>query len=116
MLKYGLPLLDSFPRRERKLADTIRNSAMEMFRLAIRLEKKYYNLRVRLNQIYRREREAAHMSDIEMIMKLCGICGEMLDIIQEQRIALAQHNALVMEERIKKVQADYRQVIGEDGG
>ena len=42
MLKYGLPLLDSFPRRERKLADTIRNSAMEMFRLAIRLEKKYY--------------------------------------------------------------------------
>lgn len=56
------------------------------------------------------------MSDIEMIMKLCGICGEMLDIIQEQRIALAQHNALVMEERIEKVQADYRRVIGEDGG
>lgn len=42
MLKYGMPLTDSFPRRERRLADTIRASMMEMYRLAVRLEKKYY--------------------------------------------------------------------------
>ena len=42
MLKYGLPLTDSFPRRERRLADILRNSMLEMYRLAVRLEKKYY--------------------------------------------------------------------------
>lgn len=42
MLKYGMPLVDSFPRRNRKLADTIRDSMIEMYELAVRLEKKYY--------------------------------------------------------------------------
>lgn len=42
MMKYGLPLTDAFPRRNRKLADTIRDSMLEMFRLSVRLEKKYH--------------------------------------------------------------------------
>lgn len=42
MMKYGLPLTDAFPRRERRLADILRNSMLEMYRLAVRLEKKYY--------------------------------------------------------------------------
>lgn len=42
LMRYLLPLADSFPRRYRKLADTLRDSALEMFRLATRLEKKYY--------------------------------------------------------------------------
>ena len=42
MLQYGMPLVDSFPRRARKLADTLRDSMVEMLRLATRLELKYY--------------------------------------------------------------------------
>ena len=42
MMKYGMPLVDTFPRRERKLADTLRDSMLEMYRLATRLERKYY--------------------------------------------------------------------------
>lgn len=42
MMKYALPLTDTFPRRERRLADILRDSMLEMYRLAVRLEKKYY--------------------------------------------------------------------------
>ena len=41
-MKYGMPLVDAFPRRERKLADILRDSMLEMYRLATRLERKYY--------------------------------------------------------------------------
>ena len=73
------------------------------------------NLRARLNQIYRHEREAAHTSDIEMIMKLCGICEEMARIIAEQQKTIAQLGALdSMEQRIETVRAEYVRVIGAD--
>lgn len=42
MLAYGMPLVNKFPRRDRKMADIMRDSMLEMERLAIRLEKKYY--------------------------------------------------------------------------
>lgn len=42
MMKYALPIVNTFPRRERKLADILRDSMMEMYRLATRLERKYY--------------------------------------------------------------------------
>lgn len=42
MIQYGLPLVDKFPRRNRKLADIMRDSTLEMYRLATRLERKYY--------------------------------------------------------------------------
>ncbi len=42
MIQYGLPLVDRFPRRNRKLADIMRDSMLEMYRLATRLERKYY--------------------------------------------------------------------------
>lgn len=42
MIQYGLPLVDKFPRRNRKLADIMRDSMLEMYRLATRLERKYY--------------------------------------------------------------------------
>lgn len=42
MMKYGLPILNTFPRRERFLADEMRKSILLIFRLSIRLEKKYY--------------------------------------------------------------------------
>ena len=42
MMKYGLPTVNNFPRRDRKLADTMRDAMLEMYRLSVRLEKKYY--------------------------------------------------------------------------
>lgn len=42
MMKYGMPLVNGFPRRNRKLADTMRDAMLEMYRLAVRLEKKYH--------------------------------------------------------------------------
>lgn len=42
MMKYALPLLDNFPRRNRKLADILRDSVLEMYRLTTELEKSYY--------------------------------------------------------------------------
>ena len=42
MLKYGIPLVNSFPRRDRQTADLMRGAMLEMFRLATRLERKYY--------------------------------------------------------------------------
>lgn len=42
MMKYGLPIVNGFSRRDRKLADILRESMMEMYRLATRLERKYY--------------------------------------------------------------------------
>lgn len=34
MMKYGLPLANAFPRKDRKLADILRESMMELYRLA----------------------------------------------------------------------------------
>ena len=42
MMKYGLPLVNTFPRKDRKLTDILRESMMEMYRLATRVERKYY--------------------------------------------------------------------------
>ena len=42
MMKYGLPLVNAFPRKDRKLADILRESMMELYRFATRLERKYY--------------------------------------------------------------------------
>lgn len=42
MMHYCLPIIDSFPRRYRKMADTLRDSTLEIFRLSVRLERLYY--------------------------------------------------------------------------
>lgn len=42
MMKYGKKAIASFPRRERQTADEIRSTMLEMYRLAIQIERKYY--------------------------------------------------------------------------
>ncbi len=42
MMKYALPLVNAFPRKDRKMADILRESMMELYRFATRLERKYY--------------------------------------------------------------------------
>lgn len=43
MIAYGKPAVDNFPRRERQTADEIRATMLNMLRLAIKIEKKYYS-------------------------------------------------------------------------
>jgi len=52
------------------------------------------------------------MSDLQIIEELCGICADMAHIIQNQKKALAQHDALVLEDEIEKVSNRYQRVIG----
>ncbi len=42
MMKYALPLLDNFPRKNRRIADVLRNSLLEMCRLSTEIEKSFY--------------------------------------------------------------------------
>ncbi len=42
MMKYGKKAVASFPRRERQTADEIRKTMLEMYRLTIQIERKYY--------------------------------------------------------------------------
>ncbi len=42
MIKYGKKAVAMFPRRERQTADEIRATMLEMYTLAITIEKKYY--------------------------------------------------------------------------
>lgn len=42
MMKYGMPLTDKFPRRNRKTADMMRDCMLSMFRYATEIEKKIY--------------------------------------------------------------------------
>lgn len=41
-MKYGKKAVASFPRRERQTADKIRETMLEMYRLTIQIERKYY--------------------------------------------------------------------------
>ena len=42
MIKYGKKAVAMFPRRERQTADAIRETMLEMYRLTIMIERKYY--------------------------------------------------------------------------
>ena len=42
MIKYGKKAGANFPRRERQTADEIRRTMLNMYRLSITIEKKYY--------------------------------------------------------------------------
>ena len=42
MIQYGRPLTKQFSRKDRDLADDMRQCMLQMYRLAIELEKKYY--------------------------------------------------------------------------
>lgn len=42
MMKYAMPIVNTFPRRDRNTADIMRECMQSMLRYAIRLERKYY--------------------------------------------------------------------------
>lgn len=72
MLRYGMPLVDKFPRRNRKLADTLRDSMLEMFRLVTRLERKYY----KKTTIEDLDLELAVLKEFVILASDKGYCGE----------------------------------------
>ena len=52
------------------------------------------------------------MSNIQTISELCGICEALAHIVEEQRKALAQHDALVLEDEIEKTRSRYTALLG----
>jgi len=42
MIRYGRPLLQKFPRRDRDLANDIKSCMNKMYHLVVEIEKKYY--------------------------------------------------------------------------
>lgn len=52
------------------------------------------------------------MSNIQMISELCGICESLIRIVEAQRKALAQHDALVLEDEIAKTRSRYNDALG----
>lgn len=53
------------------------------------------------------------MSNIKIISELCGICVSLIHIVEEQRKALAQHDALVLEDEIEKTRNSYNALLGD---
>lgn len=53
------------------------------------------------------------MSNIKIISELCGICEALIRIVEEQRKALAQHDALVLEDEIAKTRNRYTDLLGD---
>ena len=51
-------------------------------------------------------------SNIQTISELCGICEALVHIVEEQRKALAQHDALVLEDEIAKTRSRYTALLG----
>ena len=41
-MKYGMPITYGFSRRNKELADEIRRSMLTMYRLTVKIEKKYF--------------------------------------------------------------------------
>lgn len=53
------------------------------------------------------------MSNLQIIEELCAICSAMARIISEQRKALAQLDALVMEKEIAETRSRYTGLLGD---
>lgn len=90
MMKYGMPLVDAFPRRNRKLADTMRDAMLEMFRLATRLEKKYYK-KTTLEDL---DIELATLKEFVVLASDKDYCGEKFapPLTMHQREVWGGHN------------------------
>ena len=90
MLKYGMPLANGFPRRNRKLADTMRDAMLEMYRLAVRLEKKYYK-KTTLEDL---DIELAVLKEFVVLASDKDYCGEKFapPLTIHQREVWSRHN------------------------
>lgn len=91
MMKYALPLLDKYPRRNRALADDMRQDVLTIHRLVIRLEKKY-SKKTTLEEL---DIALADLKDLVEIASDKDYCGERFapPITIHQREVWSRHNA-----------------------
>lgn len=91
MMKYALPLLDKFPRRNRKLADDMREDVFTIHRLVIRLEMKY-SKKTTLEEL---DIALADLKDLVEIASDKSYCGDKFapPITIHQREVWSRHNA-----------------------
>lgn len=64
MMKYGKPAIRNFPRRERRLADEIHQSMLNLYHYAIIVEKKYYQKQDRLSVLQDLDCELAYLKHL----------------------------------------------------
>lgn len=90
MMKYAMPLLDNFPRRNRKLADTLRDSVLEMYRLTTELEKAYY----KKTTLQKLDVELAVVKEFVVLASDKDYCGHQFapPLTMHQREVWSRHN------------------------
>ena len=53
------------------------------------------------------------MGNIQTISELCGICEALIHIVEGQRKALAQYDALALEDEIANTRSRYNALLGD---
>lgn len=91
MMKYALPLLDTFPRRNRKLADVMRERVLQVHTTVIRLEMKY-SKKTTLEEL---DIALADLKDLVEIASDRDYCGPKFapPLTMQQREVWSRHNA-----------------------
>lgn len=91
MMKYALPLLDAFPRRNRKLADVMRERVLQVHTTVIRLEMKY-SKKTTLEEL---DIALADLKDLVEIASDRDYCGPKFapPLTMQQREVWSRHNA-----------------------
>ena len=91
MMKYGMPMLDAFPRRNRALADTMREKVLQVHSLVIRLELKY-SKKTTLEEL---DIALADLKDLVEIASDKDYCGPKYapPLTMRQREVWSRHNA-----------------------
>jgi hypothetical protein len=72
MMKYGMPLVDKFPRRNRKTADMMRDCMLSMFRYATEIEKKIY----KKTTVQSLDVELAVLKELVVMASDMSYCGD----------------------------------------
>jgi hypothetical protein len=72
MLKYGMPRVDKFPRRNRKIADMMRDCMLSMFRYATEIEKKIY----KKTTVHSLDVELAVLKELVVMASDRSYCGD----------------------------------------
>lgn len=90
MLKYGMPMVDKFPRRNRKMADMMRECMLNMFKYATEIEKKFY----KKTTVQNLDVELAVLKELVVMASDKSYCGDKLapPLTIHQREVWARHN------------------------
>jgi hypothetical protein len=90
MMKYGMPLTDKFPRRNRKTADMMRDCMLSMYRYATEIEKKFY----KKTTVQNLDVELAVLKELVVMASDKSYCGDRYapPLTIHEREVWARHN------------------------